>query len=215
MTWIQTASGRAVDLIAPKASDIDFEVDVAPALARIARFTGHVPAGPYSVAQHCVIGADAIMRDTGDRQLAAAFLLHDAHEAYIGDPSRPWQLAIVEYIKAATDGSSSAHLVELAFKEGQRRMKHTLDAAIHTAAGVPYPYSLAMRTHVRTWDERMLETERRLFLASCPDPWGWDANPPNIIRWPDKARVWPWPEAADRYLAALRHYCPAALSRAA
>ena len=64
--WIQTGTGRALDLMAPTAAMIDLETDVAEALAREPRFGGHVRGGPYSVAQHMVLGADAIVAQTGN-----------------------------------------------------------------------------------------------------------------------------------------------------
>jgi 5'-deoxynucleotidase YfbR-like HD superfamily hydrolase len=71
------------------ALDIDLFGDVAEGLARICRFGGHVPGNPYSVAQHCVIGADAAMEETRDANIAAYFLLHDAHEFVFGDMTTP------------------------------------------------------------------------------------------------------------------------------
>jgi len=35
MTWLQTASGRAFDLLQPDWRQVDFEVDIPEALARI------------------------------------------------------------------------------------------------------------------------------------------------------------------------------------
>ena len=85
MTWIQTAKGRAFDLADPRAEDVDFD-EIGYALARINRFTGH--AGVYSVAQHCAHGCD-YLESRGDVEAAFAFLLHDAPEFALGDPSRP------------------------------------------------------------------------------------------------------------------------------
>jgi hypothetical protein len=228
MSWVQTASGRAVDLLAPRPEDIDFAADVAGPLARIARFGGHVPGGAYSVAQHCVIGA-RVIQSRGldrDRELALHFLLHDAHEAYIGDLTRPLQEALSKTIEAETDRKAielglpvdtptagrNRELVVTLFGDAVRRLKSNLDDAIYAAAGIPGP-TPHVRAVVKSIDGRMLETERRLFLGPCARPWAWDEYPPAQFQWPEKPRVWPWPEAADAWLNTLRDLCPAALKR--
>lgn len=80
MTWIQTASGRPFDIAAPNPNDVHIE-DIAAHLARLCRFTG---ACRYSVAQHSVHVAELV-----PQPLKLAALLHDAHEAYMGDWSSP------------------------------------------------------------------------------------------------------------------------------
>ena len=57
--------------------------DVAHHLAAIPRFTG-ASDQPYSVAQHSWLCSQLVVR-----RYALDALLHDAHEAYIGDVSRP------------------------------------------------------------------------------------------------------------------------------
>lgn len=99
MTWIQTHSGRAFDLLDPKPEQVDLG-DIAHALAHINRFTGHV--GTYSVAAHSIVVAhiardlaDAAGASTTERLLAYLDgLLHDAHEAYINDLSSPMKRAM-------------------------------------------------------------------------------------------------------------------------
>lgn len=63
-------------------------IDVlAEALSYINRFTGHV--GAYSVAQHCCYVSDVL-----PSELQLSGLLHDVHEAYIGDISSPVKSAL-------------------------------------------------------------------------------------------------------------------------
>lgn len=87
MTITSTRSGNRIDLTNPCSDDIDFACDVAPALANIVRFNGHV--GRYSVAEHCFLASHLVAP-----KHAMHALLHDAHEAYLGDIPTPAREAI-------------------------------------------------------------------------------------------------------------------------
>lgn len=214
MTWIQTASGRAFDLLNPDWRQVDFEVDVPESLARIARFTGHVRSGPYSVAQHCVIGADAVFNETRNRKAAAAFLLHDAHEAYLGDIATPIVLALAARARSIADQTNklvngdAALFGDELLRAAVATIKSGLDDAIWTAAGIaevrgssPFPEV------VKAMDRRMLATEVRHLLGPPPQPWTTlDGIEP--IRMVGRIVVWSWPQAADEYRDRLRRYLP-------
>lgn len=189
--WMQTATGVAFDLLRPDPASVRFATDVAPALARLARFNGHVSTGPYSVAQHCVIGAEAMLEETGRSHLAALFLVHDAHEAYIGDLTRPVAMALSSLVGAGV-GEAIADL------------RNRIDAAIYAAAAIPPP-TLGQKRLVQEMDDRMLETERRQLLCTCERPWGLNTRP---VRIRGALRPWAWPDAADRWLALFRQLCP-------
>ncbi len=81
--WIQTITGRVVELDDVKPEDIEL-FDIAHALSHTSRWTGHCPTF-YSVAQHSVL-LSRICRYPAT-QLQALF--HDAQEAYLGDVSTP------------------------------------------------------------------------------------------------------------------------------
>jgi len=49
MTWLSTTTGRIVDLLRPDPAAIDFRGDVAPQLARVARFGGAVGSGARTI----------------------------------------------------------------------------------------------------------------------------------------------------------------------
>ena len=83
-TYRSTNSGLVFDFVNPTEDMIDIE-DVAHALSQLCRFTGHCDRF-YSVAEHSLIGALLFM-ERGDDELAFEFLMHDAHEAYVGDLS--------------------------------------------------------------------------------------------------------------------------------
>lgn len=88
--WIQTAGGKQFFLDRPRSEDVDID-DIAHALSRLCRFTGHVRRF-YSVAQHSVLVS--YVCDPAD---ALVGLLHDATEAYIGDVSSPLKSLLPEY----------------------------------------------------------------------------------------------------------------------
>ena len=92
---ICTAGGRFIDLMNPTADDIDI-YDICRALSRIARFNGHTLC-EWSVAQHSLLVYDIVAASgtTPAEQLHA--LLHDAHEAYIGDMVSPLKAQIPEF----------------------------------------------------------------------------------------------------------------------
>lgn len=203
MTWLQTASGRAFDLMNPDWRQVDFVKDLPDALARIARFTGHIDAGPYSVAQHSVIGADAVYRDTRDRTAAGVFLLHDGHEDVLGDKATPIAEAEAQTAEMLSPGAGRV------VREMQRLMKRRIDIAIYAAAGLgndgcPERY----RRLVHEYDLRMLATERRHLLGPSPQPWHPSVETVEPLRMVGKLTVWPWTKAADEYRERLRRYLP-------
>lgn len=204
MIWAQTSSNRAVDLVEPLWRMIDFEIDMAEGLARIARFNGSGRQGPYSVAQHSVIGADAVFRDTGDRQAAAAFLLHDGREYLLGDKITPVKQAEIAVI-AQMWGADVANKVRIAL----RALGQSADEAIYLAAGMgaegcPERY----REIVKRYDLRMLATEKRHLLGKPPMPWADEVEQAEPLRLVGGLKPWPWPQAADEFRERLRRYLP-------
>lgn len=151
-----TFSGRYVDVTKPRASDIDI-IDIALALGNINRFTGH--AGPYTVADHSVLVSRLV-----PQELAAEALLHDAHEAYLGDISTPVKRALGHEIGA----------YEAAW-----------DAAIRKAL-LPEPswvelddVDLLFKKHnaIKVADRQALWVEKT-FILGCADDWGRGAVKP-------------------------------------
>lgn len=82
-TWMQTAHGGAFELRYPDPKSVRIE-DIAHQLSQINRFTG-ATRWPYSVAQHSV-HVSYLVEPKG---YAFEALMHDAHEAYVGDVSTP------------------------------------------------------------------------------------------------------------------------------
>lgn len=88
--WIQTVSGKRVDLPIPNLDQIDI-TDIAYALSMKCRFNGQCKKF-YSVAEHSVRVSYLL-----PQELSLAGLLHDANEAYLPDIPRPVKELIPEY----------------------------------------------------------------------------------------------------------------------
>jgi hypothetical protein len=167
--------------------------------------------GPLPVAQHCVAGADWLLKETGDKVTAAAFLLHDAHEALINDWPTPAVDALAAVARAEfakSSGYPADHIVKAALKT----LKFNLDTAIYRAAGLPWPLPPIIRGLVHKVDIRMLNAERRLLMAPAPHPWADVIEAETPLPVPKKALIpWPWERAAEEYRIRLRAWCPPAL----
>lgn len=87
--WMRVASGKYIDLSKFSLDDVDL-TDVVKALGNIQRCNGHGGRrNPLSVLQHSILVCDLLYKQYADSDLALAGLLHDAHEAYIGDTTSP------------------------------------------------------------------------------------------------------------------------------
>lgn len=169
--WSQTRSGRAFPLVDPEPSDV-YWPDVAYALAHINRFGGHV--GAYSVAQHSVLVAEQLRPEW-----RAYGLLHDAHEAFLGDIPTP--------LKRLLDARDSYNAVWA--------IANDIDRAVLRAAGLCYPVPSEIAEAVHVADIRVLMTERRDLMREPPHSWGVEYE--NVEPLPE--RIVPWP--ADKSIA--------------
>ncbi len=167
--------GSLMDLTCVQDSDIRWRW-IAKALSVIPRFNGLNPVGAYSVAQHCVMGADAVANETGNSTLAGFFLLHDAHEAYIGDWTRP-TISVLSQAFTELFGVPAGWM-----DEAVHRVKSRIDAQIFTKAGLPViglPGPLPQPA--RDMDERMLQAEALALFGSKPPQYGEDdLRPPKL-----------------------------------
>jgi hypothetical protein len=90
--WTQTYSGRKLYALHPEMNDPQIE-DIQHALAQIPRWGGHARmfgGEPWTVAMHSVLVAMLAARKDSRHHIIKAALLHDAHEAYIGDIATPY-----------------------------------------------------------------------------------------------------------------------------
>lgn len=171
MTEVMTVSGGLWSLLAPRADAVIWP-DIAESLAKICRFGGHAR-HHYSVAQHSVLVADLL-----PPALRAYGLLHDAHEAFLGDVTRPLKRALA----TLGEGRAMAELTRRA------------DAAIHAAAHLPWPLSAADAAAVKAADNIALATEARDLMAAKPGVWDFLPPPHRRVITP-----WPWPKAMDAF----------------
>lgn len=94
MTWLLTVTGCRVDMAMVDPGEISI-LSIAHALALLNRFHGHTER-PYSVAEHSLLVVEIMERELGEHAPAAllAGLLHDAHEAHVGDMAAPLKHAM-------------------------------------------------------------------------------------------------------------------------
>lgn len=179
MTWIQTFTGRKFDLTNLSSNQIDI-VDIAAGLSKVCRFAGQCPYF-YSVAEHCVLGANYILRTYPDHphkdSLALEFLLHDATEAYLGDISYPLkQLIGPEY----------------------KRMEIELDKVIRSQL-INSSYKIPPEDSeiISNLDISMCVVERD-YMMGCIHRWS--DRYENAERIPIDLELWPHNIAFDKYI---------------
>ena len=135
-TEMVTHSKIFVDLQCVGSHQVNFH-DIAHSLALQCRFNGHCDTF-YSVAQHSM-GMARMM----PREHAIYGLLHDAHEAYLGDIIRP---------------VSNLMRREMGFDLSS--LKHEIDCAVWEAANL-VPPSDELEAEIKRLDAVMLATEHR------------------------------------------------------
>lgn len=161
--WLQTRSGRVFPLIDPRPEHV-YWPDVVYALAHVNRFGGHV--GHYSVAQHSILVADQLLPEWRPYGL-----LHDAHEAFVGDVTTPLKIALGTNQRVGLGG-----------------IVRDIDRAVLEAAGLCWPVPQEIAEAVKIADVRALVTERRDLHMPAPESWGEELEkvlplPERIVRW--------------------------------
>lgn len=150
---ITVCAGRSiVDLSDPDPATVCFR-EIGNTLSKIARFNGLYDGPLYSVAQHCVVGAQAMLNEGESALHAALFLLHDAHEWILGDLTAP---AAKLYAAVGRELYGEANVLDAILA-----CKSAWDEAIYFAAGLPGPeaWSRKQRTAIENMDRRMLLAE--------------------------------------------------------
>lgn len=161
---IQTYTGGFFYLLDPRPDEVEL-ADIFHALGHLPRFTGHT-FRPYSVAQHSLHVANlAAEVNARDPRFLLAALLHDAHEAYLGDIATP--------IARALGAAPVAQLKQL------------VQDVIHQRVGLPAFLPAGWVDAIKVADRRALATERRDLMV--PADWGdaWAAE----LAEPDPRRI--------------------------
>lgn len=171
--WVELIGGKTFAFVGDEPFPLTIE-ELARTLARLVRYNG-ATTEPYSVAQHSVHVAD-IVRRRGGSILAQRFaLLHDAHEAVLGD--------LVTPVKMALGGD---------FRAQWAMLTDAIDARIYAAYGLEPGPSDQVRNLVREADAIALATEKRDLMPSGLN-WGWLPEPDTTPARPitaDKAAAW-------------------------
>ena len=151
-----THSGRRNDLPSPQRGQVHIG-DVAVQLSRIPRFVG-ATLEPWNVAAHSLHCSALAEADGASLQAQLAALLHDAHEAYMGDIPSPFKQAVM-----AEAGSMWCPL---------KLSEEKLQVAVLHQLGSLDCYE-ANRAAVKHWDLVSLATERKYLMhaAAMDAPW--------------------------------------------
>lgn len=153
--WMETRSGVRFQFMDPQPEQIVLE-DVALALSRACRYGGHTRRF-YSVAEHCCLMSDWVMRQPwGSPADALTALHHDDAEAYIGDLPRPAKQNIPQF-KAVETG---------------------IDRAVAARFGTAYP----LPAWLKRADTAILVDERSQVMAQSGNRWMIDNHAPLGVR---------------------------------
>lgn len=149
--WMETASGKRIDYLTPNPKNITIE-DIAWSLSRLPRFLGHTgDIEPYTVAVHSVWVAMYVWAVSGSHLAGLHALLHDAHEAFMGDIPKP--------LKSLPGLRDEIHRIERGLQE-----------AIYKALELPWPTPEELQL-IAEADEQALAMEARMHMHSCGASW--------------------------------------------
>jgi hypothetical protein len=174
LPYILTHTGKRFHHLDPRPEDICIQ-DIAHALSRICRFTGHIAATHYSVAQHAVMVSYAC-----NPQDALCGLHHDDAEAYISDLSTPLK-----------------HAPGL---EGYRLIERKIMAAVCDHFGMSRHEPLSVK-HA----DRCVLTSEMADLFSHPAAQLEVATRSSIWKRHSKEVIVPWPQGLAEYHFLNRH----------
>lgn len=180
-TWVATADGSLIDLVAPDPAALDLRA-LAEALAKIPSYNAATPGLAWSIGQHSLL-VEALLPQTADGRLKLYGLLHDFHEALIGDIARPTLAALTHF-----GGPAAA--------EALAALTQTIDDAVYAAIGVRPPDSAHLKA-VRAADDAALAIEWRDFMTAPP--------PPALAVAPAHPRLkpLPWPVVQEKLVERL------------
>lgn len=182
------SSGHLVPLVGASPNHICIR-SIASHIAKICRFAGATTTF-YSVAQHSMLVSDLLVAYGPTIQLYG--LMHDAHEAYIGDIPQP-----VKNLMADTWGLGAPF-------QPFEDLTRSIDDAIHRRVGLPFPIPAQIRDLIRSADLRALSTEKRDLIAEPGSSMSWGELPQ-----PARGTIkpMPWMRAEQRFLDRYDELC--------
>jgi hypothetical protein len=176
--WMLLSSGKAFDLLQQDHRQVDIR-DIANHLAKTTRFGGATRREYfYSVAQHSVHVAEALKKHPPLVQLLG--LLHDAHEAYIGDQITP--------CKKVFEGFDVYN--------ARADIETVIQRTIHRALRLPERPSQHFLDLIQVADMAVLATEVRDICADSERTWTTLTEPP--LKKP--IVPWTWQRAEEKFL---------------
>lgn len=174
--WIETFTGKRFYPLEPESRDVDI-LDIAHPLANICRFNGHSTRF-YSVAEHSILMCEFARKMGHCGENLITFLLHDAHEAYVGDLTRPFKQSLRQ---------TSEFLYDVYTKMFTR-----LDKAIFEGLGFDYTYLELNKNLIKCLDNAILAKEKEILFPDSPNKWSLSEKPLDI-----KIECWA-PEKAEK-----------------
>lgn len=191
--------GNTFDMAAPDPREIDF-FWIAKTLSKINRYNGRNKHRGYSVAQHCVLAADYCNEHefVGVRPHHA--LLHDAHEALIGDIITPF----VKLIDAMGENEDIAAIIEY--------IKYRWDHAIGIAAFGEYEvpdekFADRLRTlEMRKLDAKLFDIESRNLFGKAAENHSFYPDESHLNISQNQLKPWDARYAEERFLNAFKYY---------
>ena len=159
--WMQQYNGAPLDLLELTREQIQIDA-IAVSLARIPRFNGHTELDVvWTVAEHSLLVDDLVATYCNivykplPPKLGLAALLHDAHEAYIGDITTP-----VEQALEVLTGTNAV-----------AKLKEYIQGNIHTVFSLPVTLPEEWMRIIKWADTTALRIERRDLMAPSQRDW--------------------------------------------
>ena len=172
---IETTEGSFFDLIHPRSEEVSLEA-IASGLSKICRFGGQTKGDLfYSVAEHSVLCWQIALSRGYGSMTRRAVLLHDAHEAYTGDITRPLKQHLPEYVV----------------------ISNRVQDAIYQRYGVRTPDHAS----IKGIDDPILREEAEAVMTSKARHWNWS---PDLSRPDVTIGCWDHKTAKQLFLLACR-----------
>lgn len=149
----ETASGRRFNLESPSVADVHLP-DIATSISRQNRYLGHT-FNTYSVAEHSYWCWWLARKDGNtDPTFLRTVLMHDAHEAYVGDMPRPVKLLCPDFVA----------------------LEQRVQDAVYARFGLGEEFGVGTNS-IKYYDNAITRAESRAMMTSRGEDWDWDGVP--------------------------------------